>query len=410
MTHRVVVTGMAGLCPLGMDWSTVKAGLLAKRSAIMAKPEWNDVTGLRTRLGAEVVGFERPAHFPRKKIRSMGRMSLMAARATELAIQSAGLGTEHIESANTGIAYGSTSGSPPALDHFAAQLSRHRTVEDITGAGFIQMISHSCAINLAQFFEVHGRIIPTCSACTAGSQGIGYAYEAIKFGRQNVMLAGGAEELHLASAAIFDVLFATSKQNDTPHKTPRPFDVNRDGLVVGEGASTLILESLEHAQKRGAPILAELVGFATNCEGSHVVTPSREGMQAVMRQALDDAGLLPDQIDYVNAHATATEVGDIAESQATLDCFQRPVPISSLKSYMGHTLGACGAIEAWICIELLREGWLPPTINLEQVDPRCAALDYLTEVREAKLNYIMSNNFAFGGINTSLIFKRWEYA
>ena len=195
--------------------------------------------------------------------------------------------------------------------------------------------------------------------------------------------------------------------NDTPHLTPRPFDVHRDGLVVGEGAATLILESLPHAQQRGANILAEIVGFATNCEGSHVVTPSPEGMESVMRQALTDAGLAPGQIDYVNAHATATEVGDIAETQATAACFGRPVPISSLKSYMGHTLGACGAIEAWICIQLLREGWLPPTIHLDQVDPRCAPLDYLTEVREARLEHIMSNNFAFGGINTSLIFKRW---
>ncbi len=398
---------MAGLCPLGLDWATVRAKLLAKESAIVAKPEWNSIGGLRTRLGAEVPGFERPAHFPRKKVRSMGRVSLMAARATELAIEAAGLSAEKIQSERTGISYGSTSGSPPALEHFAMQLGVQHTIEGVTGASFIQTMSHTCAINLAQFFEVHGRIIPTCSACTAGSMGIGYAYEAIKFGRQDVMLAGGAEELHIASAAVFDLLFATSTMNDAPHQTPRPFDARRDGLVVGEGAATLILESLPHAQQRGANILAEIVGFATNCEGSHVVTPSPEGMESVMRQALADAGLASGQIDYVNAHATATEVGDIAESQATAACFGRPVPISSLKSYMGHTLGACGAIEAWICIQLLRERWLPPTIHLDQVDPRCAPLDYLTDVREARLEHIMSNNFAFGGINTSLIFKRW---
>ncbi len=405
--HRVVVTGMAGLCPLGSDWPTVRAKLLAQQSAIITMPDWNDVGGLRTRLGAEVPGFERPAHFPRKKIRSMGRVSLMATRATELAIQSAGLGPDQIQSEGTGIAYGSTSGSPPALEHFARQLGMHRTLDGITGAGFIQMMSHTCAINLAQFFEIHGRIITTCSACTAGSQGIGYAYESIKFGRQNVMIAGGAEELHLAAAVVFDLLFTTSKMNDRPEKTPRPFDVQRDGLVVGEGAATLVLESLEHAQKRGGPILAEIIGFATNCEGSHVVTPCAAGMKTVMRLALKDASLSSDAIDYVNAHATATEVGDIAESHATAECFGRPVPISSLKSYMGHTLGACGAIEAWICIELMREGWMPPTINLEQVDPRCAPLDYLTVPREGPLNCVMSNNFAFGGINTSLILKRW---
>jgi 3-oxoacyl-[acyl-carrier-protein] synthase II len=405
--HRVVVTGMAGLCPLGSDWPTVRARLLAGKSAIITKPEWNSIGGLRTRLGAEVPGFERPAHFPRKKVRSMGRVSLLAARATELAIQSAGLGSDQVQSERTGIAYGSTSGSPPALEFFARQLGVERTLDGITGAGFIQMMSHTCAVNLAQFFEMHGRIITTCSACTAGSQGIGYAYESIKFGRQTVMVAGGAEELHLAAAVVFDLLFTTSKMNDQPEKTPRPFDAQRDGLVVGEGAATLILESLEHAQKRGAPILAEIIGFATNCEGSHVVTPSPVGMKGVMRQALKDASLSPDAIDYVNAHATATEAGDIAESHATAECFGRPIPISSLKSYMGHTLGACGAIEAWICIELMREGWMPPTINLERVDPRCAPLDYLTAPREASLDCVMSNNFAFGGINTSLVLKRW---
>ncbi len=398
---------MAGLTPLGMDWSTVRAGLLAKKSAVITKPEWDSVSGLKTRLASEVPGFDRPAHFSRKKTRSMGRVSLLAARATELAIESSGLSNDEIQSERTGISYGSTTGSPTYLEHFITQLKINRTIDDITGAGFIQMISHTCAINLAQFFEVHGRIIPTCSACTAGSQGIGYAYEAVKYGRQSIMLAGGAEEMHLSSAAVFDLLVATSRRNTQPQTTPRPFDVDRDGLVVGEGAATLVLESLEHAEKRGANILAEIVGFATNCEGSHVVTPSPEGMRSVMRQALSDANISPDQVDYVNAHATATEVGDIAESQATAECFGRRVPISSLKSYMGHTLGACGAIEAWICVELLREGWMPPTINLDRVDPRCAPLDYLVDVRPAKMNYIMSNNFAFGGINTSIILKRW---
>lgn len=399
---------MAGLCPLGKDWKTVRSALLAKKNAITVRPEWEKVAGLKTKLGAEVPDFDRPEHFPRKKIRSMGRVSLLATRATELAIQDAGLEVAHIQNERTGIAYGSTAGSPPALEHFVNQLSVHHNLDGITGASYLQTMSHTCVINLAQFFEVQGRIIPACSACTSGSQGVGFAYEAIKFGLQDVMLAGGAEELDVSMAAVFDILFAASRQNDHPELTPRPFDARRDGLVVGEGAATLVLESLDHALKRGAAILAEVTGFATCCEGSHVVSPSREGMSAVMRQSLQDAGLLPDQIDYVNAHATATELGDITESQATAERFNRRVPISSLKSYMGHTLGACGAIEAWICTHLLNEGWLPPTINLEEVDPRCAPLDYLTDVRETPLEHVMSNNFAFGGINTSLILKKWK--
>ena len=409
MTRRVVVTGMAGLCPLGGDWETVKAKLLAKTSGVSVQPDWNGVDGLRTRLAAAVPGFECPLHYPRKKIRTMGRVALMATRATELALEAAEFQDMAVlTDGRTGISYGSTSGSPPAIQNFAEQLTLHRTLSGITGAQFIQYMSHTCAANLGQFFGVKGRIVPTCSACTAGSQGIGYAYEAIKYSRQEVMIAGGADELHIASAAVFDIIYATSTRNDHPEQTPRPFDADRDGLVAGEGAATLILESLEHAQARGAPILAEIAGFATNCDGTHMVNPSAQGMQKVMTMALADAHLSPDAIDYVNAHATATEVGDIAESQATAACFKRRIPISSLKSYMGHTFGACGAIEAWLCIEMMHDGWLAPTINLDRVDPRCAPLDYLTDIRACQPTYIMCNNFAFGGVNTSLIFKRWE--
>lgn len=409
MTHRVVVTGMAGLCPLGTTWEAVREKLLAKTSGIIIRPEWDEVDGLQTRLAAEVPDFQRPAHYKRAKVRTMGRVALLATRATELALESAGLlDSPALTDGSTGIAYGSTSGSQPAIQHAVEQVGIRKTLKGVTGAQFIQYMSHTCVVNLAQFFEVKGRIIPTCSACTAGSQGIGYAYESIKYGLQDIMIAGGADELHLASAAVFDIMFATSTRNDQPDRTPRPFDADRDGLVAGEGAATLILESLEHARKRHAPIYAEVVGFATNCDGSHIVNPSSEGMQRVIMLALHNATLSPEMIDYVNAHATATEVGDITESHATAACFQRQVPISSLKSYMGHTFGACGAIEAWLCIHMIREGWVAPTIHLDRVDPRCAPLDYLTESRECNPRYIMSNNFAFGGINTSLIFKRWE--
>jgi 3-oxoacyl-[acyl-carrier-protein] synthase II len=204
-------------------------------------------------------------------------------------------------------------------------------------------------------------------------------------------------------------MFATSKRNDEPHRTPRPFDTTRDGLVVGEGAATLVLEELEHAQQRGARILAEIVGYATNCDGVHITNPDATGMRRVMELALEDAGLEAAAIAYVNAHGTATEAGDIAETRATHEVFGAGVPVSSLKSFFGHTLGACGAIEAWLTIEMMREGWLAPTLNLEVVDPRCAPLDYVRSPgREASVPFAMSNNFAFGGINTSLIIRRWS--
>ena len=242
---------------------------------------------------------------------------------------------------------------------------------------------------------------------TGASQGIGAGYEAIRSGTMDVMLAGGAEEMHFSHAGVFDVMYATSTHfNDSPEESPRPFDARRDGLVVGEGAGTLVLESYDGARARGAEIIAELVGYGTNCDGTHVTNPSATGMAGAMRLALRDARLDASQIDYVNAHATATEVGDIAESLATAEVLGTDVPISSTKSYTGHTLGACGAIEASFCISMLNGGWIAPNRNLHAVDERCAPLAYARELRETPLERVMTNNFAFGGINTSLIFGR----
>ena len=221
------------------------------------------------------------------------------------------------------------------------------------------------------------------------------------------MLAGGAEEISAPGAAVFDTLFATSCRNDSPATTPRPFDRDRDGLVVGEGAATLVLEDYEHAKARGARIYAEIVGFATNSDGSHITQPESATMAFVMQQALDDAKLPPSAIGYVSAHGTATDRGDIAESHATVSVLGAGKPISSMKSYLGHTLGACGAIEAWWSIEMMRRQWFAPTINLDHPDPACGELDYLVgSGREIDTEYVMSNNFAFGGINTSLILRR----
>lgn len=220
------------------------------------------------------------------------------------------------------------------------------------------------------------------------------------------MIAGGAEELCLSGAAVFDTLFAASSKNSTPSLTPSPFDIDRDGLVLGEGAGTLILEEYEHAKARGATILAELVGFGTNSDGAHVTQPTSETMQIAMELALKDAGLNASDIGYVNAHGTATEKGDIAESHATAKLFGNNMPISTLKSYIGHTLGGSGSIEAWITIAMMNRSWFAPNLNLKTVDPNCAQLDYITAPRNLEVEYVMTNNFAFGGINTSLIFKR----
>jgi 3-oxoacyl-[acyl-carrier-protein] synthase II len=338
----------------------------------------------------------------------MGRVSYLATRTSELALEQAQLlNSESLKNGEMGISFGSTYGSPPAFVDFLTQASVNRSLDGINGSTYIKFMSHTAAANLAQFFEIKGRLVSTVCACTAGSQGIGYAYENVQMGKQKMMLGGGAEELHYLSAAAFDILFATSTQNQNPTSVPRPFDQSRDGLVVGEGSATLVLETLESARARNAPILAEIIGFATNCDGEHMVHPSVEGMQSVMEQALRDAGISPDLVDCVNMHGTSTEIGDINESLATWNTFGRNIPVYSLKGAMGHTLGACGAIEAWIGIHSMNEGWIPYTLNLKNVDERCAPLDYVREVRTTEVNIFMSNNFAFGGVNTSLIFKKW---
>jgi 3-oxoacyl-[acyl-carrier-protein] synthase II len=408
--RRVVVTGMAGLCSVGSDWKSVRESLRAGRSGVTRIPQWEDIDGLKTRLGAPIREFSPPEHYPRKKTRAMGRVALLATRATELALLDASLLDDPVlGGGRTGISYGSTSGSPTAWDLYTRKLAVERSVRGITSTVYIQFMSHTCAANLGQFFGIRGRIVPTCSACTAGSQGIGYGYEAVKYGLQDVMVTGGAEELHEIDAAVFDIMNAASTRNDEPGRTPRPFDAARDGLVVGEGAATLVLEELEHARARGAGIHAEVLGYGTNCDGHHLTNPDADSMERVMRLALEDAGLAPDQVAYVNAHATSTEVGDIAESGAIASVFGPRMPVSSLKSFLGHTLGACGALEAWITIEMMREGWAAPTLNLERVDERCGRLDYVRGgPRELDLPVTVSNNFAFGGVNTSLVFRRYE--
>lgn len=404
---RVVVTGIAGLSPIGNDWPTIAQHLQSGRTGIRALDEWDQYRGLNTRLAAPVT-CERPAHYSRKQTRSMGRVALLATYASELALIDAGL-LDHpcLGNGNTGIAYGSCAGSFEAIADFGNMLLNHAT-DGLNATSYIRMMAHTAPVNIGLFFGINGRVYTTSSACTSGSQGIGYAYEAIKYGKQQVMVAGGADELSASEAAVFDTLFATSLRNAEPDKSPRPFDRDRDGLVIGEGAGTLVLEELEHAQARGAHIYAEVAGFGTNSDGLHVTQPDAASMQTTMRLALQDAGLPASAIGYISAHGTATEHGDIAESRATFAVFGGNTPISALKSYTGHTLGACGALEAWAAIMMMNAGWFHPTANLEQVDPACADLDYIRDQsRLVDTEYVISNNFAFGGINTALIFKRF---
>ena len=403
---RVVITGMAQISPLGANVTKALSKLHELKNCILYLPELEGFTRLNTKLAAPATDFETPAHFNRKVLRTMGRVGIFSVASAEEALKDADLlYDEIIINGETGVSYGSSSGSLESIIDFYSMMV-DKEVRTVTSGSYVKMMPQTTTVNISLYFKTTGRLIPTSTACTSGSMGIGYAYEAIKNGYATVMIAGGADELHPTQIAIFDTLYATSQKNSTPELTPSPFDQNRDGLVIGEGAGTLILEEYEHAKKRGAKIYAEVLGFGTSTDGTHITSPNQEKMKSALGLALKCANISSDDIGYVNAHGTATIQGDMAETNATYDVFKRNVPISSIKSYTGHTLGACGAIEAILTILMAKEKWFCPTLNLNNIDENCGKLDYITgQGREINTSIVMSNNFAFGGINTSLIFK-----
>ncbi len=410
--RRVVVTGGGMLSALGDSREEALARLKSLKNCIKYVEDWDRYKKMNTRLACPYEK-ELPS-YPRKTVRGMGRVALLSFVATEKALEDAGLKAENgevleeLHNGRTGIAYGSCMGSMDSIVDMYAMIVDSNTSR-INSQTYIKCMPQTCLCNMSVVYGIRGRMITANSACTSSSQAIGFAYEAIVAGKQDIMIAGGAEELSPPDAAVFDTLGAAAARNDSPETEPRPFDRDRDGLVIGEGAGTLILEDMEHAVKRGAPIYAEVAGFGTNADGTHITKPTPETMAASMQLALDDAGISADEIAYVNAHGTSTATGDIAETAATYQIFKRAVPISSTKSYIGHMLGACGSIEAWLSILMMNEGWFHPNLNLREVDPLCAPLDYIQgEGRRMDAKYVMSNNFAFGGINSSLIFKKVE--
>lgn len=404
--RRVVVTGIGVISSLGQSFDEAFNRLKKPVNCVISSDGLGEYKGLQTRLMAPA-NYVKPERYNRKVIRTMGPVSVMALDATEQALAAAGLaGSDVIQSGRCGVAYGSSSGSVDAIADFYTIIFS-KEVKNVTSSTYIKMMPQTTCVNLSVHFRTTGRIVPTGTACTSGSLAIGNAYELIKYGKQDVMIAGGAEEFSPTQVAVFDTLFATSTRNDEPKKTPCAFDRNRDGLVIGEGAATLILEEREHALRRGAEILAEIVGFGTNSDGRHVTQPNYETMAIAMKCALEDASLQPEAVGYINAHGTATDLGDVAESKATAQVYGTSTAMSTIKNYTGHTLGACGAIEAAMTIGMMREGWFAPNLNLTDPDPECMGHDFITgDGRRLDVQYACSNNFAFGGVNTSLIFKR----
>jgi 3-oxoacyl-[acyl-carrier-protein] synthase II len=381
-------------------------GLLAGQSGVRLMPGWETLDGLRTRVAAPCEGIDT-GEIHRKHTRTMGRVGILAALAVRDAIADAGLDAEQVASPDCGVAYGSTVGSTAAQEDFLRPILNERSLRGILASTYLRFMSHTCAANIALMFGCKGPVIASCTACTSGSQGVGIAYEQVRFGRVPLCLGGGAEELHILHAGIFDIMRATSAgYSDTPERTPRPFDRKRDGLVVGEGAGCLVLEEYQHARRRDAKVYAEVIGYGQGCNGTHPTNSDPEGICIAIQAALRDAGLAPEDIDHINAHATGTDVGDAAEAVAVNRLFGNRVPVSALKGYLSHTLGASGAIESIATLVMMKEGFMAVSKNLDEPDPALPAIDHvLGSARQERIGIAMNNNFAFGGINTSLIFR-----
>ena len=405
--RRVVVTGMGAVSPFGPGANRLMGGLIASRSAVTAVPELTRIGGMRTAVAALAIDVD-PKEIPRKFRRSMSNMSVFATLAGREACAMAQV-TEEIRSGGSmGLCIGSTVGSPIATHDFYRDFIPNNTVENTRATFFFQIMNHSCASNVAQVLGITGRMFAPSSACSTGNQALGYGFEMIAFGRQELMLCGGADEFHPLSAATFDIINAGSaRYNDRPHMTPRPFDIDRDGVVCAEGSGILLLESLESALKRGVPILAEVIGFATVSDPANIADPHADSIESCIRKALLDAGIKPGEVGYVNAHATGTILGDIAEAQAIGRVFGDRTPVSSLKGHLGHTMAASGALEAIATIEMMNRSCLIPTLNLDNVDPRCKDLAHIRTVTEGRIDTAVKNNFALGGVNTCTVLRRY---
>jgi len=403
---RVVITGLGCISPLGIGVDSLMEGLAEGRNAVKRMDEWKIYKRLQSLVGAPAP-LENEKAIPRQQRRSMGRMSLFAAQAAKQAELDSGLDEASVRGDRCGCITGSTMGSAGSINETFETMLPERDLSLLNSTKFFQCVSHTTAMNVSQYLGIRGMVLSTAAACASGLQAIGTAADLIRNGRQDIIFCGGAEELHPTVTGSFDILFATSTgHNDTPELTPRPFDKNRDGLVCGEGAGVLVLEEYEHAKNRAAKIYGEVSGYYTCASGTHISQSDSESMIRCMRAALDEAGMTPDQIDYISAHATATAHGDEKEVEAIQAVFGGKTPVSSLKGNIAHTLGASGAIELIASLKMMEQGVLYPTHNLDEIDPACAGVEHLLKARETPVNAFLKNSFAFGGINAALICRK----
>jgi 3-oxoacyl-[acyl-carrier-protein] synthase II len=403
---RVVITGIGVVSPFGNGVPALMNGIEEGRSAVRYMDGWSQYTGLQSLVGAPVE-MQDEKRIPRQKRRSMGRMSIFAAQAADEALADAGIQLDEENLWRVGCVIGSTMGSAKSINDAFELMLPHRDLSKLNSTMFFQCMSHTAAVNVAQYLGLTGTIMAPAAACASALHAVGTGYDLIRLGRQDVLLCGGAEELHPTVTGSFDILFATStRYNDRPGMTPRPFDRDRDGLVCGEGSGLLVLEEYERAVRRKAVIYGEVVGYATTANGLHVSQSNRESMVNCIRQALAEAGIAEGAVDYVNAHATATLQGDQEEAEAIRDIFGASVPVSSLKGYLGHTLGAAGTIELAATLMMMRRGVIYPTLNLENISPECAGIDHVMQPLTREVTTVLKNGFAFGGINAALVCRK----
>ena len=408
-TRRVVITGMGAISPYGRGVDVLIESLFAMKSSVTKIPGLADFGGLRTHVAAVVPDMD-PKEIPRKYRRSMSKMSIYATLACQEAVSQGNVMEAQLSGGRLGISMGSTVGSPIATQEFFEDFLTYRNLERMRATTFFQIMNHSCATNVAQALGITGRILAPSSACSTGCQAIGYGFEMIASGKQDMMLCGGADEFHPLSPATFDIMSAASvRYNDRPHLTPRPFDRDRDGVVCSEGSGVLLLEALDSARERGARIFAEITGFATTADTSNIADPNAESIEVCIRLALEDAGVNAADIDYINAHATGTIQGDLAESTAIGKVFGNDVPVSSLKGHLGHTMAACGGLETIASIAMIEKGSLIPTLNLENVDPLCGDIRHLRQIETVNIKTALKNNFALGGVNTCIVIRGYTH-
>ena len=408
MYRRVVITAETAITSIGYKKPQILDNLIKGVSGTKKIPA-SDY--LQKSLNSQVfsyIDYELSFDFRRKYRKTLGPAGLLACQAAKTVLEDAGLNDDFIHSGRFGVAFGSTQGSPTTQRQMYNLIdSPDFSFDKLDSTNYIKQMPHTTAANIAQMFGIRGRIISSCTACTTSSQSIGFAYETIKYGLQEAMLCGGADEYDLVTVAVFDKFLAASTEfNDSPQLTPRPFDRDRDGLVVGEGAGALILEDYEFAKKRGATMLAEVIGFTCRSNGGDLIQPQSDGIILTLNDGLKNAGISADTIDFVSAHATATPIGDAAEAQAISCVYPHKPFVTGLKSYIGHTMATCGSLESIFTLYMMQENLVIPTLNLENIDPECNMINHVPEVMKKKIHTACIQNFAFGGVNSVLFLKR----